>query len=452
MQQKNSIGKSTIIKDFGHQQLFYLYQIATFPNLRLVVLPPTKDQQAFALLRIEGLNNHPTLKLSRQAHKSQKVKAILVEHASVSHYHSSSYECSLRQLTNEIIYDLDTKVYEVYQKLSQPQPIQLKARLEQGKATLDYFRSEDLLLKKQALENDLLLDSACKTALDLLKVSHDQLRPLHTLSFYGQEAFGRLRTYQLTRYLDRYLRFSPDQYEKNKNELLSYLSDWNKDWDVNLEQQLFAQMAEAYFSRTKAKYLSNATIDQIQVTNKSYTDLGALLYPNTLLAQPENLKKLLRQDLATVKKTLNQDLAFRFLNQVAQDLDQKLQPLYVQERTNFQERTRQLIKAKRAFYQEKWTPESNGSQRIHFTTLFSEDDGKLASLTPSLPNTDMAPILDLAGAVIGFQPEDKVLNMAYTWGGKAHESAQYPVLTSAELLEYLEKGPAFLLEELKKAP
>lgn len=455
MQNQAEPGQMIDIRALNQMQDYYLYQFATYTAIHLVSLPPDQDQQAFALVRIKQPTKHPIpypLEFSAQTINKQGIKAAIIDYPSSSKFNSSSYELALNQLSNEITNDLDTRLLQVYQKSGWSAPKKIIERSQQKKAINAYFQASNRLAKKQTLENSLLLDPDCQKSLAQLKNNFPALEEHHTIKTYGQEAFERVKLYQLARFLTK--NTAGAEYKGQRNTRKDYLESWSKDWNATLDQQGFAIMAEAYFSRTKAQYLSPFIIDQIKVTGKSYTALADLLYPSSILTRPEELKKLLSQDLNTIQQTLNQDLAFRFLSQLSQDIDQKLMPTYRKQYELFQVHSQQYAQCKNAFLQDQWINESNGTQRIHFTNLSLSNESTLLTKIPGLPNTDMTPVLNMEGQLIGFRPEDRQLSAAYSWDWNPTFPATHRIISSTSILNYLGNKPkaTYLLLEIKKAP
>lgn len=456
-QTRTSLGQNLSIKSLNQAQEYYLYRSAIYADIRLVGLPADQDQQSFALLRIQDFNTDlipAALPMNLESISNSAYKAVIVDFPINSQFNSSSYELILEQIQNEIAKDIDSKILKVYQDLDLETPQVIVDRYENGKAVNAYFQAQELLAQKQTLERSLLLDPASKKSLDQLKDSFQQLESIFALKTYSALAFKNMITYQLAVVLNRNLKLSPDQFEQRRTVLDQSLAFWLKNWNPVLEQRLFAPMAESYFSRTKAKYLSPYLIDQIKVTNKSYTDLAELLYSNSILMRPNDLKKLLDQDLNTIKKTLQQDLAFQFLNRLNDDFTQKLNPLFNQKKTIFEINTRKFARASRNYSKGRWVNESNGTQRVHFTKIAAPSKDTLLTKIPGLPNTDMAPVLNVAGQLIGFRPEDKKLSMAYSWTGSKQLANKHSIISSSSILDYLiqEKVANYILEEIKKAP
>lgn len=458
MQNRAKPGQSILIKSLDKGQTYFQYQLATYTNLKLVALPAEQDQQAFALLRIPDFKDNINLLalpiLSLKA-PSPEVKAAIIDFPSDSKFNSNAYELALTQLRYEILQDLDAKVLQTYQDLDLERPSNIKSRYQQSQAIRSYFQETDALAQKQAFEKRLLLDPNCRQLLNQLKINNPRLEDLYRLKTYGPEAFGRLKSYQLTNVLMRSLASSPAQYEKNRSRLLSNISDWAEGYNATLDQQLFAPMAAAYFSKTKAKYLSNYIIDQIKVTNQSYQALADLLYTNSILTRPADLAQLLAQDQAAVQKALNQDLAFRFFSQLSLDMNQKLLPLFKKQNDLFVDNSKKLAQARRNFLDEdQWATESNGAQRIHFTSISVSSQEIYLTNVPGLPGTDMAPVINRKGQILGFRPENKSLSVAFMWERKVKRSPVYPIISTLGILDYLDQQAmaTSILNELKKAP
>ncbi len=456
-QTPTNLGQSLSIKSLNQEQEYYLYRSVIYADIKLVGLPADQDQQSFAVLRIQNFNTNVIpagIPMNLDPISNSRSKAIIVDFPINSQFNSSSYELILQQIQYEIAQELDTKTLKLYQDLGLKKPREIVDRYEKSKVIKDYFQAQDLLAQKQTFERNLLLDSESKKSLDQLKDSFQQLESIFTLKTYSALAFKSLITYQLAIVLNRNLKLSPDQFEQRRAALDQYLAFWLKNWNPELEQSLFASMAESYFSKTKASYLSPYLIDQIKVTNKSYTDLAELLYSNSILMRPNDLKKLLDQDLNTIKKTLQQDLAFQFLSRLNDDFVQKLNPLFHQKKTIFEVNSRKFAQASKNYSKNRWVTESNGTQRIHFTPITSSKGDTLLTTIEGLPNTDMAPVLNLAGQLIGFRPEDKKLSLAYAWAWKEQKASNLPIISSSSIFDYLtrKKVANYILKGIKKAP
>lgn len=457
MKTPRNAGATTVIKELNAGQTYHLYRLLTFKELHLVGLPADADGQAFALLRITPQKENlkiKSLSFSKEQGAEKGIKATIIDFPANSHFNASSYELTLHQIRSEITRELDLKMLQAYQRLGANTPPKLLARNQQNEVIHTYFQETDLFAQRKAKEQALLLDPACRKTLTQLDRNFDKFETLYTLHTYGQEAFARVKLNQLVNILKQIIKRGPTEYEKSRKRINNYLITFLKDWNVIVDQEIFAAMAEAYFSRTKAQYLSSETIEKIAVTNKSYPDLADLIYTNTILTQPEILEELLSKDLEEIEKKLNQDLAFRFLGQLAVDFEKKLAPTYRKENNIFKMQTRNLAQQRQSYLPKQWITEANGSQRVHFTTLSKQDTNTWFASVPGLANTDMAPILDRNGQLLGFRPEDEQLSSAYAWEQEEALNPIHPVVHSAAILKYLDKQPqaTYLLKEIKKAP
>jgi hypothetical protein len=469
MQQQVEPGQSVQIRSLDQDQVFFLYRMATFTDLRLVGLPATADQQAFALIRIytqvdgpedklkmgqQAMQNRVKIPLAEAIKTTDSLSLYSIDFPEQSAWHSSSFELALHIQAYELTQALDQSRFDIYQQFGVPVPQKYIDQYKQREKALAYFEQNDILARKKAAESQLILDPGCRKALTGLQSAYNELQESYLLQTYAQEGFNRLQLYRLSIFLAKVLKTSPERYEKIRPSTLQFLENWQKDWNPVLDEALFAPMAEAYFSRTKAKYLSPKIIEQISVTAKSYSELGELIYSSTLLTRPDLVKDLLQQDLGRIQRALEKDLGYQFMDQFSRDLNEKLQRPARKQQNAIKSIQRAFSISKKALLQDEWVSDANGSLSIHFSKLPpSAIEASSTALVP-VPGTDFAPLLNTNGQAIGFRLENPAESLAYIWWLPKQDPPSFPILSSSSLLNYLAAKPTTqkLLAEIKKAP
>jgi hypothetical protein len=181
-------------------------------------------------------------------------------------------------------------------------------------------------------------------------------------------------------------------FNDRKNNLITGLADFYKDFNANVDQKVFEQLINLYSTKSPKQFLPT------NLSNINATDLANEVYGNSKLANYNSLKELLSGDSKTVLANLNTDKGFviiksmadKFLKEVAPKYDEINLRITALQRT-YMKAQLELNKGARLF------PDANSTLRVTY--------GKVKGYAPK-EATMYSPVTYLEGAMEKYIPGD----------------------------------------------
>ena len=223
-------------------------------------------------------------------------------------------------------------------------------------------------IKSYALARDYFSEVALRNT-ELLSVGYKLYQLEQVYSSKGEQAFN-----------DR------------KNNLISGLADFYKDFNANVDQKVFEQLIHLYVTKSPKEFLPT------NLSNINATELANYVYSNSKLVSYKSLKELLTGDSKTVLANLNADKGFiviksmadKFLKDVAPKYDEINLKITTLQRT-YMKAQLELNKGSRIF------PDANSTLRVTY--------GKVKGYAPK-DATLYTPVTYLDGAMEKYIPGD----------------------------------------------
>ena len=223
-------------------------------------------------------------------------------------------------------------------------------------------------IKSYALARDYFMEVALRNT-ELLSVGYKLNQLEQVYNSKGEQAFN-----------DR------------KNNLISGLADFYKDFNANVDQKVFEQLIHLYATKSPKEFLPT------NLSNINATELANDVYSNSKLVSYNSLKELLTGDSKTVLANLNADKGFiviksmadKFLKEVAPKYDEINLKITALQRT-YMKAQLELNKGSRIF------PDANSTLRVTY--------GKVKGYAPK-DATLYTPVTYLDGAMEKYIPGD----------------------------------------------
>ena len=223
-------------------------------------------------------------------------------------------------------------------------------------------------IKSYALARDYFMEVALRNT-ELLSVGYKLYQLEQVYNSKGEQAFN-----------DR------------KNNLISGLADFYKDFNANVDQKVFEQLIHLYATKSPKEFLPT------NISNINATELANDVYSNSKLVSYNSLKELLTGDSKTVLANLNADKGFiviksmadKFLKDVAPKYDEINLKITALQRT-YMKAQLELNKGSRIF------PDANSTLRVTY--------GKVKGYAPK-DATLYTPVTYLDGAMEKYIPGD----------------------------------------------
>lgn len=181
-------------------------------------------------------------------------------------------------------------------------------------------------------------------------------------------------------------------FNDRKNNLITGLADFYKDFNANVDQKVFEKLIHLYSKKSPKEFLPN------NLSNINATELANDVYGNSKLVNYNSLKELLSGDSKTVIANLNADKGFiviksmadKFLKEVAPKYDEINLRITALQRT-YMKAQLELNKGSRIF------PDANSTLRVTY--------GKVKGYEPK-DATIYTPVTYLDGAMEKYIPGD----------------------------------------------
>jgi hypothetical protein len=181
-------------------------------------------------------------------------------------------------------------------------------------------------------------------------------------------------------------------FNDRKNNLITGLADFYKDFNANVDQKVFEKLIHLYSTKSPKEFLPN------NLSNINATELANDVYGNSKLVNYNSLKELLSGDSKTVLANLNADKGFiviksmadKFLKEVAPKYDEINLRITALQRT-YMKAQLELNKGSRIF------PDANSTLRVTY--------GKVKAYEPK-DATIYTPVTYLDGAMEKYIPGD----------------------------------------------
>jgi len=181
-------------------------------------------------------------------------------------------------------------------------------------------------------------------------------------------------------------------FNDRKNNLITGLADFYKDFNANVDQKVFEKLIHLYTTKSPKEFLPN------NLSNINATELANDVYGNSKLVNYNSIKELLSGDSKTVLANLNADKGFiviksmadKFLKEVAPKYDEINLRITALQRT-YMKAQLELNKGSRIF------PDANSTLRVTY--------GKVKGYEPK-DATIYTPVTYLDGAMEKYIPGD----------------------------------------------
>lgn len=177
-----------------------------------------------------------------------------------------------------------------------------------------------------------------------------------------------------------------------KNNLLVSLDGFYKDFNPNVDKQVFEQLIKLYASKAPKEFLPS------QVANCNAEQLANELYSQSRLISFDKLKELLTGDTSTILAQINSDKGYSFLKNVADTYFKNVAPKYDGITTKISALQRNYMKAQIELNQDsRIFPDANSTLRVTY--------GKVKGYQPK-DATYYYPVTYLDGIIEKYIPGD----------------------------------------------
>lgn len=182
-----------------------------------------------------------------------------------------------------------------------------------------------------------------------------------------------------------------------KNNLVNGLSGFYKNFNANLDQNVFEQLIDLYTKKSPKEFLPPS------IVNVDATKLASEIYSNSKLKSYADLKTLLTGDTKTVLANLNNDKAFQLVKELADVYSKDIAPKYDEINLKISALQRTYMKAQLELNKDsRIFPDANSTLRVTY--------GKVKGYEPK-DATIYTPITYLEGVMEKYVPGDYEFDM-----------------------------------------
>ena len=177
-----------------------------------------------------------------------------------------------------------------------------------------------------------------------------------------------------------------------KNNLITGLADFYKNFNATVDQNIFEQLIELYAAKSQKQFLSQGLV------NVNAKNLALEIYTKSKLQNYAGLKELLTGDTRTILTNLNNDIGFQLVKELSDKYSKEVTPKYDEINLKITALQRLYMKAQLELNKEnRLFPDANSTLRITY--------GKVKGYEPK-DATLYTPITYLDGVMEKYIPGD----------------------------------------------
>ncbi len=234
-----------------------------------------------------------------------------------------------------------------------------------------------------------------------LKVLYAEIEPIGVVKDYNGEIFNNnveLTTIAgiLNQLVNVYNNNGEAAYNQYKSRYADYLAGIYKDFDAQVDEEVFGVLMDLYTKNIDNKYVSNPI--QVGMQGKTGKDFAKELYSNTILKDENKITALLNGDFKDLQAALDGDKLYQMTLAQKQLIDENVSKDYNIKDAEIQNLMRQYMEAQmKVFPEKKFFPDANSTLRVSY--------GKVNGYEPR-DGVTYTPFTYLDGVMEKYKPGD----------------------------------------------
>lgn len=154
-------------------------------------------------------------------------------------------------------------------------------------------------------------------------------------------------------------------YNQYKGRYADYIKGMYKDFDPEVDQEVFAALVNMYVKNTDEKYISKALLDGLK--NKSATEFAKEIYTNSVLTDGKKMLALINGDYKDLKEALTNDKAYQIAYAQRILIDKEVSAPYNEMNAEINNLMRLYMKGQmEVFKDKKFYPDANSTLRVAY--------------------------------------------------------------------------------------
>ena len=196
-----------------------------------------------------------------------------------------------------------------------------------------------------------------------------------TRDLVGEVTGRNIELFRLSNYLSRYARMYDSSgakaVEGRKGTLRNYLEGFYKNYEVEVDKKVFANLMKLYIEDIDPKHVDPKALKQFTDVGKDYSKWSNSLYGQSVLLNQEKMMALLDGDASQLIKTITDDKAYQLCRSIVAHNGKVLAPVKdIQDQINRLDR--QYMKALiEVFPEQKFYPDANSTMRVTYGQVAS---------------------------------------------------------------------------------
>ncbi|HMQ50105.1 MAG TPA: S46 family peptidase [Saprospiraceae bacterium] len=192
-----------------------------------------------------------------------------------------------------------------------------------------------------------------------------------TRDYLGEIAGRNIELYALANTLNGLVKLYDEKgaeaVSDRKDRLMAYLDDFFKDYNKDIDQQVFTQLMAIYYDQVHPDHQSPFAIEQFVSAQKNAETLAQIVYSKTSLLQKDKLAKAFETSPEAFVELVRKDYAARLLTEIKAVSDDKVNAAYKRIQDEINELQSLYMKAQMEVFAEKrFYPDANSTLRVTY--------------------------------------------------------------------------------------
>lgn len=246
------------------------------------------------------------------------------------------------------------------------------------------------------------------------KIKYSNLLPRFKQLYAEQEPYAKAREYigeiagrniELFRYvnslhgvLKSYNASGATALEGRMDKIQSFVDGFFKDYQPDVDREVFASLMEVYFNELSPEYQSAFAIEQFVAAKKDYQTLAGLVYGKSRLIRPDVMRQAIEAGPDALASIVQEDYAYHFIRNISEVNEGDALKAYQRIQEDIDLLQRDYMQAQmEVFPEQRFYPDANGTLRVAY--------GKVAGYEPR-DAVYFQPHTYLEGVMEKYVPED----------------------------------------------
>ena len=206
---------------------------------------------------------------------------------------------------------------------------------------------------------------------------YKEIEPLVLTRIYYSEITGR--NVELFKVASRFRRLTKafenngsTGYEKYKQQLLTFLKRFSKNYRPEIDQKIFEALMEMYVKDLNARYVPDFLHQLLDDSGGDFEKMAASVYQNSFLTDTAKVKFIFERSPADAINAIQKDLAFQIGKSMAESYKNKVENKYKELEQKITNSQRIYMEAMmKVFPKRRLYPDANGSLRVAYGNVQS---------------------------------------------------------------------------------